>query len=365
MTSPPDETLTEQRKGHHIDICLDEPVGNTSNLWEGIHLMHQALPEVDLEAIDISCKLFGRQLEAPLVISAMTGGIDRATRINANLAAAAAECGIGMGVGSQRAAIEKPSLAKTYSVVAEHEVPLRLGNLGAPQLIPQADVAEPYNEAQAKAALEMIDGHVLALHINYLQEVVQPEGDHRAEGALEAMTRLARKVPVVAKETGAGLNRDMALALADTPIVGLDVGGAGGTSFSKVEYYRARDRDEPLRARLGVTFGNWGLPTPASIVMARAAGLPMIATGGLNTGLDVARAIVLGANAGGMARAFLKAGTESKEAVVNEINTIIEELKAAMFLVGVTNLNELADEPYLVLGDLRPWMDLARDQTPG
>ena len=364
MTAPPDETLTEQRKGHHIDICLDEPVGNSANLWDGVHLMHQALPEVDLDDIDTSCKLFGRPLSAPLIISAMTGGIDRATRINDNLAAAAAECGIGMGVGSQRAALEKPSLAETYSVVAGYEVPLRLGNLGAPQLIRQGD-QEPYSVEQAKAALEMIDGHVLALHINYLQEVVQPEGDHQAEGALEAMTRLARKVPVVAKETGAGLNHDMALALADTPIVGIDVGGAGGTSFSKVEYYRARDRDEPLRARLGVTFGNWGIPTPASVVMAQATGLPIIATGGLNTGLDVARAIVLGANAGGMARAFLKAATESKEAVVNEINIIIEELKAAMFLVGVTNLSELADEPYLVLGDLKPWMDLARDQVVG
>ncbi len=364
MNAPSDETLTEQRKGAHIDICLDEPVGHMANLWNNVHLMHQALPEMDIDEVDISCRLFGRQLAAPLIISAMTGGIQRARRINANLAAAAAECGVGLGVGSQRAAIEKPSLADTYGVIAEHEVPLRLGNLGVPQLIRQGEEGS-YGIEQAQAALEMIDGHVLALHINYLQEIVQPEGDHQAAGALEAMTRIARKIPVVAKETGAGLNRDMALALADTPIVGLDVGGAGGTSFSKVEYFRAKQSDETLRERLGVTFGNWGIPTPASVFMAKATGLPIIATGGLNTGLDIARAIVLGATAGGMARTFLKAATISSEAVVTQINSVIEELKAAMFLVGVTDLGELADERYLVIGDLKPWMDHAREESQG
>src|SRR3989442_8584421 len=231
----------------------------------------------------------------------MTGGFGMGREINANLAKGAAEAGVAMGVGSQRAALEKPELVDTYAVVKDYDVPLRFANLGAPKLITQ-EGKRAYGFEDARRAMAMVDAHVLIVHLNFLQEVVQPEGDRRARGVMASVSKIASKLPVMAKETGAGISREVAHLLKKAGVKGIDVGGLGGTSFSAVEYYRARKEAQTLKERLGATFWNWGIPTPASVVLA-AVGLPIVATGGGPSGLDVAEAIALRANAAGDAQA--------------------------------------------------------------
>ncbi len=352
----PEESITEQRKADHVDIIMKEKVSAEYNFWNDVHLIHKALPEVDYEEIDTSVKLFGRKLNAPIVIASMTGGFEAAREINSNLAKAAADVGVAMGVGSQRAALENPGLADTYAVVKDYDVPLRLANIGAPQLVEQ-EGKSAYGFFEAQDAMKMIDAHVLLVHMNYLQEVVQPEGDKRAKGCLSAIQTLASKLPVVAKETGAGVSREVALGLKKAGVKGIDVGGLGGTSFSAVEYYRARKEGQSTKEKLGATFWNWGIPTPASVVLSRV-GLPVIATGGVRNGLDVARAVCLGASVAGLAKPFLEAAKQSSEAVVKELQLIIDELKAAMFLTGSKNLDGLAGAQCMVSRPTSDWMEV-------
>src|SRR5437867_8432813 len=351
---------TEQRKSEHVNIILNENVSSEYNYWNDVHLVHRALPEIDLDDIDVSTTLFGRKLNAPLVISSMTGGFGMGREINGNLAKAAAEVGVAMGVGSQRAALEKPELVDTYAVVKEHDVPLRFANLGAPQLIPQG-TKRAYGIEDARRAMAMVDAHALIVHLNFLQEVVQPEGDRRAKSVLGAIGKLAAKLPVVAKETGAGISHEVALKLKQAGVKGIDVGGLGGTSFSAVEYYRARKEAQSLKERLGATFWNWGMPTPASVILADV-GLPMIATGGVRSGLDVAKGIALGASAAGMAKPMLEAAKVGAEAVVAELLTVIEELKAAMFLVGAPDLDDLRAPRTIVNRPTADWIDLGKER---
>jgi len=356
----PGPSRTEQRKAEHVNIILNENVSAEYNYWNDVHLVHRALPEIDLDEIDVSCTLFGRKLNAPLVISSMTGGFGMGREINGNLAKAAAEVGVAMGVGSQRAALEKPELVDTYAVVKEHDVPLRFANLGAPQLIPQG-TKRAYGIEDARRAMAMVDAHALIVHLNFLQEVVQPEGDRRAKSVLGAIGKLAAKLPVVAKETGAGISHEVALKLKQAGVKGIDVGGLGGTSFSAVEYYRARKEAQSLKERLGATFWNWGIPTPASVILADV-GLPIIATGGVRSGLDVAKGIALGASAAGMAKPMLEAAKVGAEAVVAELLTVIEELKAAMFLVGASNLDDLRATRTIVNRPTADWIDLGKER---
>jgi len=350
---------TEQRKAEHVDIILNENVSAGYNYWNDVHLVHRALPEIDLDDVDVSCTLFGRKLNAPLVISSMTGGFSMGREINANLAKAAAEVGVAMGVGSQRAALEKPELVDTYAVVKDHDVPLRFANLGAPQLVPQ-EGKRAYGLEDARRAMAMVDAHMLIVHLNFLQEVVQPEGDRRARGVLDAIARLASKLPVVAKETGAGVSREVAVALKKAGVRGIDVGGLGGTSFSAVEYYRAKKDSATLKERLGATFWNWGIPTPASVVLANV-GLPIVATGGIRSGLDVAKALALGASAAGMAKPMLEAAKTSAEAVVTELEAVIAELKAAMLLTGSATLDALREQRCIVNRPTADWIEAAGD----
>jgi isopentenyl-diphosphate delta-isomerase len=347
--------LIERRKGDHVEIVASEDLSQNYVYWDDIKLVHNPLPEVDLEEIDTSVTIFGRRLKAPLVISAMTGGYGKAEEINRNLASVAEEFGIGMGVGSQRAALENPEVARTYSVIKEFEIPLRIGNLGVPQLIKQGLTA-PLGIEEGKAAMEMVDAHMLAVHLNYLQEIVQPEGDTKSRGGLKALEKFAAALPVIAKETGAGMPRETALKLKRAKVRGIDVGGLGGTSFSAVEYYRAKSAGDSSRVNIGRTFWDWGIPTPVAVVVANV-GLPVIATGGLRSGLDVARAISIGASSAGMAGRLLPAALESKEALTIELRTIVDELKAAMFLVGAKDLKELAATKAIVTGRSKEWLD--------
>jgi isopentenyl-diphosphate Delta-isomerase len=348
-----EKAQTVSRKAEHVEIVLNEKSRAERNWWDGVNLIHCSLPEFDMEEVDLSVELFGKKLKAPLVISSMTGGYPDAERINRNLAEAAARVGVGLGVGSQRAGLLKPDMASTFSVVKQFDVPLVMANIGAPQLI-QQHASTSLSIEHGREAMRMVDADVLIIHLNYLQEVVQPEGDTRARGVLAKLGEFARELPVVAKETGAGISHKVAMQLKDAGVRGIDVGGVGGTSFSAVEFYRAEKENDAVRARLGETFWNWGIPTPISLLEADV-GLPLIATGGLRTGLDAAKAVAMGASAGGMASKMLRPATVSADAVVEALQTVIAEMKAAFFLTGCRTVDEMWQSELVMSDELLSW----------
>ncbi len=351
----------KQRKAEHVSVALQHDVAvPQASSWYDIRLIHQALPEVDLDAVDTSVTFLGRRLRAPIVISSMTGGHPDVAIINARLAQAAEEFGLAMGVGSQRAGIVAANLAETYSVVRE-KAPhaFLIANVGAPQLIAQPR-HPAFTLAEPRRAVEMIGANALALHLNFAQEAVQPEGDRRAVGCRAALRRLTSELglPVIAKETGAGICREQALILRDCGASAIDVGGAGGSSMAVMEQQRAISRGDALSANLGQVFRDWGIPTPVAVVESGVAGLPLIATGGVRTGLDAARALALGATLVGMAFPFLKAASESYEAVQAFVQQFLMELKVAMQLSGAANVAQLRQADVLVGGETRQWLEL-------
>lgn len=347
------------RKADHIDITTQRPVTpSTSPGWEDVQLYHRALPEIDLADVDTTVSFLGHQLRAPLVIASMTGGHPRAEEVNRRLASAAQQFGLAMGVGSQRAAIRRPELLGTYRVAREAAPDVFLiSNVGAPQLVDQGQ--EPALTVQhVRDLVASMEANALAIHLNYLQEVVQPEGDTHARGALAAIQRIceAIDVPVIAKETGAGIARPDAARLKAAGVGALDVGGAGGTSFALVESFRAGDRGLASAERLGQTLGGWGLPTAVSIVECAGLGLPVIATGGIRSGLDAAKAIALGADLVGIARPLMTAALESEAAIEGYIEDFLRALRAAMFLTGSATLADLRQADRVVLGRTAEWL---------
>jgi isopentenyl-diphosphate Delta-isomerase len=343
---PPDDAAreTERRKEEHLRIPLERDVQSMPSPWTALRLRHNALPEIDRSEVDLGTRFLGHRLGAPLLVTGMTGGARKAREFNDRLAAAAAAHGLAMGVGSQRAAIENPALADTYRVILDHDVPLRLANLGLPQLILWGEGAA----AKAEQAVEMVEAHALCVHLNYLQEAVQPEGDLVARGGLAAIASLAKqlKVPVVAKETGAGMTGATVRHLAAVGVAAVDVGGLGGTSFSAVEHHRALDQGDALQARLGKAFWDWGIPTPQAVREARAAApeLPIIATGGLASGLDAARALALGADLAGFAGHLFRAAASGPDGALREAAALLEELKTTLFLLGVPRPSLLSED---------------------
>jgi isopentenyl-diphosphate delta-isomerase len=348
--------MKKGRKPDHVEIYLNEDTKATHNYWDDIYLIHHALPDMDKDDVELSIKLFGKKLSAPIVISAMTGGYSKAKKINANLAKAASELEIGFGVGSQRPAIEDPSLQETYAVINDHSIPLVIGNLGMPQFINQKGRKKPsFTLESAKAAMEMINADILAIHLNYLQELIQPEGDTNAKGSVAVLKKLASKLPILAKETGAGISRDTALSLKNAKVKGIDVGGFSGTSFVAIEMHRARKGGDKLRERLGQTFIDWGIPTPVSVIESDV-GLPIIATGGIRTGRDIGRALIIHAAAAGVAGKLLKPATISSKAVITELETIMEELRSSMFLINASKVSEIRKKDKLITGRTAAWL---------
>lgn len=333
------------RKADHIRIALEEDVGfgRLTTGLERYRLVHQALPEIDLDAVDTSATLFGRALAAPILISCMTGGVAKGGVINRILAAAAQHAGVAIGVGSQRAALDDPALEETFQVRdLAPDVPL-LANIGAVQL------TEPDGLERSVAAVRMIHADALAIHVNPLQEALQPEGTTRFFGLLARIGDVAAEldVPVVVKEVGWGIAENVARRLAGVGIAGIDVAGAGGTSWSEVERRRI---DDPVMARVAGEFRDWGIPTAESVVACRR-GFPdglIIASGGLRTGLDAAICLALGADAAGFAAPLLKAAAVSRRAVDERMRGIIEGLRIAMFCVGAATVTDLTGTPHLV-----------------
>lgn len=331
-------TQTSSRKSDHIRINLEENVssGLTTGL-ESYRFIHQALPEINLEDVSLELDLFGKRLKAPVLISSMTGGTSQAGVLNHRLAEAAQECGIAMGLGSQRAAIEQPDLAETYRVRDIAPDVLLFANLGAVQL------NYSYGVDECRRAIEMIEADALILHLNALQEAVQPEGDTLFAGLLgkiEAVCK-ALPVPVIAKEVGWGFSETNARQLADAGVQAIDVAGAGGTSWTQVEMHRAQNESQ---ARLAAAFLEWGIPTAEAILNVRRASpqLTIFASGGLRTGIDIAKCIALGATLGGMAGPFLKAANHSVEETIQTIREITSEIRVCMFASGAADLKALS-----------------------
>jgi isopentenyl-diphosphate Delta-isomerase len=346
-------TGIERRKADHIQVSLDERVVCEHDYWNDVKLIHDSLPEVDLESVDTSTNLFGCKLAYPFMVTAITGGYSKAEKVNGNLAHACQELGIGLGVGSQRAALEKGD-RKSYAVIKDFDIPLKVGNVGAPQLIKQKN-RRAFGKDDLTQAMDMIDADIMAVHLNYLQEIAQPEGDTGAQGATEAIRGLSRDLPIIVKETGAGISRDVALRLKGTGIRGFDVSGAGGTSFALVEAKRSHRMGDDRCARIGETFGDWGIPAPASVIHADV-GLPIIASGGIVNGLQAAKSIVIGAQCAGTARSVLKEALESAEAVTAKLRIILDELRVAMFLTGSADVQELSGKDYIIMGETRDWV---------
>ncbi|MBR3476402.1 MAG: type 2 isopentenyl-diphosphate Delta-isomerase [Candidatus Methanomethylophilaceae archaeon] len=345
----------KSRKADHIEICKNERTAPGYCYWNDVRLVHNALPEINYDDIDMSCRLFGEKLEFPLVVTAITGGFEGAKKINANIASACADLGIGMGVGSERAGITGVC-PESYSVIKDYDVPLVIGNVGAPQLVRQKD-KEPFSRDDVVAAMELIDADIMAVHLNFLQEVVQPEGDMNAAGCRDAIRSLARDLPILAKETGAGISKDVAMRLKGIGVQGIDIAGMGGTSFAAVELHRAMEAGDNVRSNIGDTFLDWGIPAPVSLVEAGCSDLPLIASGGILDGIHVASAIAMGASCAGMANAILREACESADAVKEKLTIIKEELKAAMLLTGSKDIKALSKAKHVVLGESRAWME--------
>ncbi|MCC6214130.1 MAG: type 2 isopentenyl-diphosphate Delta-isomerase [Polyangiaceae bacterium] len=341
-----------RRKDDHLDLAARGDVGfrRTGTLLSDVVLLHDSLPELSLDEVDASVELFGKRLAAPVVIASMTGGSERARSINETLAGVAEELGLGFGLGSQRAMHRDPGAAGTFRVRDLAPRALVLGNLGGVQ-------AAKLSTSEVAALVAAVGADALCVHLNPAQELVQPEGDRDFRGVLDALGRLARElpVPVVAKETGCGLGPSAGRRLRHVGVEHVDVSGAGGTSWVAVETERAA----PGERALGEAFREWGIPTAASVAwMARLGFSTVIATGGVATGLDVARALALGATAAGIARPVLQAlEAGGRDAALAFLAGVVRELRAAMLLVGARDVTELAATPRIVRGELARWLD--------
>jgi isopentenyl-diphosphate Delta-isomerase len=339
-----DTPSIENRKTEHIRINLEKDVQfpHLTTGLEHYRFMHQALPEINLSDVDSTITLFGKTLSAPILISSMTGGTDLAYRINQRLAEVAQANNIAMGLGSQRAGVEHPELVYSYQVRNVAPDILLFANIGAVQF------NYGYGAEQCQRAVDMIEADALILHFNVLQEAVQPEGDTNFAGLLAKVEQVCKSVsvPVIAKEVGWGFSERDVRSLASAGVAAIDVAGSGGTSWSEVEYHRA---PTAFHARVAAAFADWGIPTADAIQYAvkGAPGLPIIASGGLRDGIDIAKCIALGAIMGGLAGPFLKAADQSVEAADQLVRELSAQVRIAMLCSGVSSIADLQKTPLI------------------
>ncbi len=344
------ETKTSSRKRDHLRICVEKPIEAGDAGFGDVRLVHNALTECDMDAIETRARFLDNTLASPLFIAAMTGGHPDTLEVNRRLARAADRYNLGMGVGSQRAALERPELEDSFTIVRE-EAPhaFLCANLGIIQL-------RDHGIEWAERAVDMIDAQAIAIHVNSLQEAIQPEGDHNAEGCLDALRSLCDEfpLPVIVKETGSGISAGAAKLIRGAGADAIDIGGYGGTSWANVERLRADDAD---LADLGEAFLTWGIPTVVSLCEVRKIGGPIIATGGLRSGIDIAKAVALGADLGGMALPLLKPAMESEDALFAAVERIHRELCVAMFLTGSRTVRDLGHTRTYITGLTRQMID--------
>jgi isopentenyl-diphosphate Delta-isomerase len=335
---------TQARKADHLRICLDEDVQShrVSTGLERYRFTHCGLPELNFDDLDIGTHFFGKPLGAPLLISSMTGGTEQAQLINTRLALIAQKYRLAMGVGSQRVAVENPHLQPTFAIRRYAPDCLLFANLGAVQF------NYSYGIEQCQRVVDWLEADALILHLNPLQECVQTRGDTNFKGLLAKIAQLVKGVgvPVIAKEVGNGISPELAQRLIDSGVAAIDVAGAGGTSWARVESERAQDAKQ---RRLGNTFADWGLPTADCITGIReiAPKVPLIASGGLRNGLDVAKCLALGADLAGLALPFLQAANLGEDALDELADILIAEIKTVLFCTGQPNLSTLKSSSVL------------------
>jgi isopentenyl-diphosphate delta-isomerase len=347
---------TRKRKADHIRISLNRNVQarKIATGFSDVCFIHKALPEVDKQKIDLSTTVFDHKFAAPLIVGAITGGTEEAARINSTVAEAVEELGLGMGVGSQRAAIEDKKLEKTFAI-ARKKAPTAflVANIGGVQLV------HGYGIKEVKKAIEMIDADAIAVHLNPLQEAVQTEGQTNFRGVIEKISEITRelKKPVIVKETGAGIAAEEAKKLDALGVSGIDISGAGGTSFAAVEYYRAKRPENSLRRRLGGIFWDWGIPTAVSIVeVSQSVSIPVIASGGIRDGVNVAKALALGASLTSLSQPVLQAAVKGVEETKAVLSLLAEELRNCMFLVGADSVQALREKPLVIANRTAEWL---------
>jgi isopentenyl-diphosphate delta-isomerase len=332
-----DQIKISERKKNHLEISLDKDVGSSlTSGFENITLVHMALPEINLDDIDPTLEILAKKISFPLLISSMTGGTPLAAKINRNLAQAAENQKVALGIGSQRAAIEDPQTAHTFKVRSYAKTIPIFANLGAIQL------NYSYGIDECQRAVDMMEADALILHLNPLQEALQPEGDTNFRGLLKKIEGLCKKlpVPVIAKEVGYGISREVANQLSRAGVWGIDVAGGGGTSWSQVEMYRSANNH---KAQIAAAFRDWGIPTAESVQLVKSAApkVKIIASGGIRSGVDIVKALAIGADFCGIALPFLKAATKSSSAVEDQIDIYQQQFRISMFSLGVRTLNEL------------------------
>lgn len=360
------DTMSEisNRKKEHLEFAMAAgSQGQVSPGWGDIHLVPASLPTARPDAVDLSTSLCGHRLNAPFIFASMTGGHPDAEPINESLAIAAQTLGIGIGSGSQRAALRDGRLAGTYEIIRKRAPDaVVMANIGICQLVEQQD-SPALSQRDIESVVEMLDAQFLIIHLNVVEELIQPEGDRNLDALAEALMTLTElsPVPVIAKETGSGMSRVTSETLVAAGVAVLDVGGAGGTSFARIEGLRAAAQNDALRARLGSVYADWGIPTAASLLEARDSGVPIIATGGVRSGLDSAKAIALGASVAGVGRPALAAALQGPQAVIDEMTAYIEELRLAVVLTGNRDLAGLRAGNPLITGRTKEW--LMREHT--
>jgi len=361
---PDPVSLTSSRKLDHLRICIEKPIERGFTGFGDVRLVHNALPEFNMDRIDTRTRFLGHQCKSPLFIAAMTGGHPETLEVNRRLAKAANKYGLGIGVGSQRAALENPALEGTFSVVRD-EAPhaFVVANLGIVQL-------RDHGNEWADRAVSMIQADAIAIHVNFLQEAIQPEGDHDASGCLDALRILCEdfKYPVIIKETGSGISARTAGAVFGAGIKAIDIGGWGGTSWAAIESIRAEEssseRDKQLIS-LGQEFTDWGIPTVVSLCDVSRTGGPIVATGGLRSGVDMAKSLVLGADLCGMALPLLQPALTGEKALFDAIDTIEHQFKVAMFLTGSQNIADLKTKHAIITGKTREIVDSIMEEYNG
>lgn len=347
---------TGERKGDHIRICLGDQAQakKVTTGFEDIQLVHHALPEINKDKIELSTDFLGKHFQAPIIVGAMTGGTPEAIAINTAIAEAVEKLGLGMGLGSQRAAIENQNLEKTYSIARE-KAPnaFLIANLGGIQLV------YGYGLKEVKRIVEMIDADAVAIHLNALQEAIQPEGQTKFKGVLSKIAEIASgiKQPVIVKETGAGISAEDAKLLENAGVKAIDVGGVGGTSFAAVEYHRTSKNTGDVHNFLGEAFWDWGIPTAVSLIeTSQTVNLELIASGGIRSGTDIAKALVLNASLASISQPILQTAINGKEETEKRLSCLIEELRNVMFLVGTEKISDLTNTPVVITGKTAEWL---------
>lgn len=347
-----------ERKREHLEIAVKEEVEEYEydNWLRYVHLIHYACSEISPDTVNLKTRFLNHEFKIPIMIEALTGGCSEAKRINKILAEACQEAGVGMYVGSQRAALKDPSLTETYSITRKVAPDIFLvANIGAAQIVSEEGVKD------ALRAIEMIEADAISIHLNLAHEILQPEGDTSFRGLLRALEKLREEVdiPIIVKEVGFGISKEAALKLSKTGISAIDVAGRGGTSWAKIEWFRLKSRGLELKAKIAMHMREWGIPTAASILEVRTVlpNIPLVGSGGVRTGLDIAKVIALGANIAGIGLPFLKyAYFGGKKKVLEYISELEEELRAVIALTGFKSVDEFRGKaPYVIVGELYQW----------